>query len=96
MNSTHPSHAVTCESCGCVRECDGHCTTCSICGATWLLVRCLHCGEVPIYSDEPEYRAIIDIVTALRLGYCPLGAMTCPHCRGEIMSKDVRWMESRQ
>jgi hypothetical protein len=88
--STHVSHALTCESCGCTRECSGDCTTCQVCGASWIIVRCFHCGEVPVYEGTLEHAAIVDVTRALDRGHAPLGAMTCPLCCGEILGKDVR------
>lgn len=82
--TSHTAHAVTCESCGCTRECNGSCTTCQVCGADWLLVACAHCGIVPVYTTDPEYRAIVDVTRAAQRGGAPLRARNCPHCYGEI------------
>jgi hypothetical protein len=37
----HRAHAVTCDTCGCTRECDGRCAECQVCG-----------GPTELYPDE--------------------------------------------
>lgn len=89
MNAIHTAHAITCESCGCTRECDGACTTCRVCGAEWIDLTCLHCG--PVREDDPAaVRTIRGILDGFAVGNAPLGAICCPLCGEEVAPSWLR------
>ena len=55
--STHTSHAVTCDACGCTRECDGKCSTCQVCGAEKPIRQIIYRVEVSVtvpLSYDPD------------------------------------------
>lgn len=51
-------------------------------------VNCRHCGPVRV-TDATVANGLRDTVTALRDGYVPLAAMTCPLCCDEVRSSDI-------
>lgn len=54
-----------------------------------MTITCLHCG--PVLVDDPSFVAgVRSVLAGLAIGHAPLGAITCPLCRDEVRSRDVR------
>lgn len=53
-----------------------------------MTITCLHCGSVEITDPSHIYR-VRTVLSALRAGAAPLGAITCPKCNGEVFARDV-------
>jgi hypothetical protein len=54
-----------------------------------MIITCPHCGPIHV-TDPAVILATQRVLSALVAGDAPLGAITCPMCRDEVRSRDVK------